>query len=90
MGQKKAAVALCYPDGYAAPFILAKGKGLLAERITDIALEHDIQIVADPRLSNILSVYEIGSCIPPETYEAVAGIFAFLEKWRGGIYSASD
>ncbi len=80
MAQKKA-VALCYPEGYSAPFILAKGKGLLAQRITDIALEHDIQIIEDAGLTGILSVYEIGSCIPPETYEAVAGIFAFLERF---------
>lgn len=74
------AIALSYTDKVEAPFIIAQGKNELAEKMLGIARECGIQIVADQFLADILSEAEIGSCIPPETYEALASIFAFLEK----------
>ena len=66
------AVALSYSHIFPAPVIIAQGKNELAEKLLGIA--------GDPVLADILSDVEIGSCIPVETYEAIASIFAFLEK----------
>lgn len=76
----KSAIALSYTEGLTAPIIIARGKNEQAAKMLEIAKEHGIQIVADTTLVDILSDAEIGSCIPLETYEAVASIFAFLEK----------
>lgn len=79
---KKTAIALSYPDGAEAPFIVAKGKGNYAERILEIAEENSVYIVKDDLTADILSLYEIGEYIPPETYEVIAGVFAFLLRMR--------
>ncbi len=74
------AVALSYTGAFDAPVVVASGKNALAERMLGIAAECGIQIVSDGVLADILTDAEIGACIPPRTYEAVAAIFAFLEK----------
>lgn len=74
------AVALAWNISAEAPFIVANGKNALADRMLEIANDCGIKIVNDTVLCDILSDAEIGSCIPPATYEAVATIFAFLEK----------
>ncbi|MCQ2579640.1 MAG: EscU/YscU/HrcU family type III secretion system export apparatus switch protein [Treponemataceae bacterium] len=79
---KKTAIALSYPAGADAPFIVAKGKGNYAERILEIAEENSVYIVKDDLTADILSLYEIGDYIPPETYEVIAGVFAFLLRMR--------
>ena len=78
-GRKKAA-ALCYPEGYPAPFIVCKGSGLLAERMTELAQRFNIPLVFEPEAAQILSLQEAGTYIPPETYEVFAAIFAFLKE----------
>lgn len=74
------AVALKYePDVAEAPYVLAKGKDLIAARIKEIALENSIQIVENVDLAR--SLYEttdIGDAIPPELYQAVAEVLAFV------------
>ncbi|HOF85056.1 MAG TPA: EscU/YscU/HrcU family type III secretion system export apparatus switch protein [Treponemataceae bacterium] len=79
---KDAAVALSYTGHEPAPVIVASGKNELAKRMREIAREHEIRVVEDPLLADILSDVEIGNCIPGETWEAVAAIFAFF---RSGI-----
>jgi flagellar biosynthesis protein len=78
-GNEKA-IALKYPKGADAPFITAKAKGHLAERLVEIAREHNIPIVGDADLSNVLTIAEVGEYIPPETYQVLAGIFAFITR----------
>ena len=77
---KKTAVALRYPEGFPAPFIACKGTGRLAEVMTDLASELSIPIVSEPETANILSMQEVGSCIPPETYQVLAAVFCFLKE----------
>ncbi len=74
------AIALSYTGAFDAPVVIAQGKNALARRMLEIAAECGIQVVTDKVLADMLSDAEIGTCIPPETYEAVAVIFAFLEK----------
>jgi len=78
------AVALKY-DGkkQRAPVVLAKGARLLAERIKEIAREHDIPIVENPPLAQALYyTVEIGQEIPIELYRAVAEILAFVYRLK--------
>jgi flagellar biosynthesis protein len=74
------AAALTYPKGADAPFIAAKAKGALVKRLLDIARENNIPIVSDADLADVLVIPDVGACIPPETYEALACIFAFLRR----------
>lgn len=85
--RKLSAVALKYPEDVPVPFISIKENGLLAKRMIEIAKENDVPIVKDDVLENVLSLYEVGSCIPENTWYAVAGIFAYiirLENKNGG------
>ena len=72
------AVALQYERGkMAAPKVIAKGKNTIAEKIKEIAKEHNIPIVEDPPLARTLySSCEIGDFIPESLYVAVAKILA--------------
>ena len=78
--EKKKAVALVYDPKYEAPVIIAKGVHLTAKSILDIASEHGIPIVQNEPLAGLLLETDIGTCIPEQTWQAVASIFAFLEK----------
>ncbi len=77
---KKTAIALQYPDNAPAPFIVFKGNGDKVERMLKIAEENNIPIVCEPETAFVLSFHEVGSCVPAETYEVLAGIFSFLKK----------
>ena len=78
---KKKAVALGYNRSKDnAPRVLASGAGEIANRIIELAKEHDIPIKEDPDLIEILSKVEVDQEIPPNLYKAVAEIFSFLYK----------
>lgn len=78
---KKIAVALEYDHGVSdAPKIVATGKDELAERIIAIAKESGIEIRKDQELAEILSVLEVDSLIPLETYSTVAEILSFIYR----------
>lgn len=72
------AVALKYPQEAEAPFITASVKGVVAEKLLSAARENNIPIVENEELTEVLSVSEIGECIPEQTWEHVAKIFAFV------------
>ena len=84
MKNNSTAVALRYPADAAAPVIMAKEKGVLAERMITIARENNIPVVENKMVANILSVQELGQCIPEETWQAVAEIFAYIQKLENG------
>ena len=73
------AVALKYDkDKNDAPKIVAKGKGILAEKIEGIAYSNGIHTVKDKHLTEELYRMDVGSDIPEELYEAVAKILVFV------------
>ncbi|MBS7240862.1 MAG: EscU/YscU/HrcU family type III secretion system export apparatus switch protein [Treponema sp.] len=79
------AVSLKYPENVDAPLITAKTSGIFAKKMVEIARENGIPVVVDDILANVLSVHQIGECIPEATWEAVASVFSmisFLEKNR--------
>ena len=79
------AVAIKYdPDMYDAPYVLAKGEDYLAQKIKEIAREHDIEIVENKPLARMLYAnVDIGGLIPPELYQAVAEVLAFVYHLKG-------
>ncbi len=67
-----------------APSILAKGSGHIAQRIREIAVEHQIPIVEEKPLAQALfKMVEIGDYIPAELYRAVAEVLAFVYRLKG-------
>lgn len=72
------AVAIKYPEGCPAPFICAKTKGELAEKMVQIARENNIPVEENQELTDILMMEEIGSLIPENTWEVMAMIFSYL------------
>lgn len=80
MTEQKKAVALKYPKGSSAPLVAASGKGFLAKKMLEIAEKEKIPVVQDKNLSEVLCVQEIGASVPPETWEVLSKIFAFVLK----------
>ncbi|MBP3562705.1 MAG: EscU/YscU/HrcU family type III secretion system export apparatus switch protein [Treponema sp.] len=72
------AVALKYPKNAPAPFICATGKGQVAKNILDIAQKNNIPIVENSDLTDVLTLQEIGTIIPEETWELIANIFSYI------------
>ena len=78
------AVALEYaPDTMDAPKLVAKGADLIARRIREVALEHDVPIVENPPVARALyATVELDEEIPPEHYKAVAEIISYVFKLK--------
>jgi flagellar biosynthesis protein len=75
------AVALRYaPKKDPAPKLVAKGRGYLADKILELARQHNIPIREDRNLLQILSRLDLEEEIPPEVYKAVAEILAFIYR----------
>jgi flagellar biosynthesis protein len=76
--QTKTAVALKYNRGKdAAPKVTAKGTGLIAEKILEIAEKEGIPVTEDADLVTALARLDFYDEVPPELYKAVAEILAF-------------
>lgn len=79
------AVALKYEHGeMAAPVVVAKGAGVLAQRIRRLALENNIPIVERKPLAQLLyKEVEINHPVPDGSYAAVAEVLAYVYKLKG-------
>lgn len=77
----KTAVALKYDtESGEAPYVVAAGKGALADKIIAESVKNDIPQYEDEKLVKTLSKLEIGENIPPELYEVVAQVLLFVDK----------
>ena len=74
------AVALAYRQTDAAPRVIAKGKGLIADAIISKAREHGVYVHESPELVALLTQVDIDQNIPAELYLAVAELLAWLYK----------
>jgi flagellar biosynthesis protein len=72
------AVALAYQSNDAAPRIVAKGRGLIAEEIIARAKEHGVFVHESKELVSLLMQVELDQHIPPALYRAVAELLAWL------------
>lgn len=82
----KKAVALKYESSKDhAPKVTAKGAGLVAEKIIDLATKQGIPISEDPDLVGALMQLDFQEEIPEELYRAVAEVLAFAYRLNGKI-----
>ena len=74
------AVALKYDAQVAsAPVVLAKGQDYMAQKIKEVARENDVEIVENKPLARMLYAnVEVDGLVPPELYQAVAEVLAFV------------
>ena len=79
--QRRKAAAIQYDaEQHAAPRIVAKGAGLLAERIIEVARANGVYVHEDPDLVAVLSRLDVDTEIPEALYRAVAEILAFVYR----------
>jgi flagellar biosynthesis protein FlhB len=75
------AVALRYDGVQLAPEVVAKGQDLIAFRIRELAIEHDVPVISDPPLARALHAsVEVGHQIPEELFAAVAQVLAYVYR----------
>jgi flagellar biosynthetic protein FlhB len=81
------AVAIQYDAEKApAPVVIAKGIDYMALRIRDIAKENGVETVENKPLAQALyKSVDIGQQVPPELYQAVAEILAFVYRLKGKL-----
>lgn len=72
------AIALAYQAGSAAPTVVAKGRGLIAEQIIARAKEHGVFVHESKELVGLLMQVDLDQHIPPALYRAVAELLAWL------------
>jgi flagellar biosynthetic protein FlhB len=79
------AVALQYdPATMNAPIVVAKGAGILAQRIRQLALEHGIPIVEKKPLAQALyRDVDLNKPIPDKLYAGVAEVLAYVYQLKG-------
>ncbi len=83
------AVAIQYDSKVAsAPIVVAKGQDFLAQKIKEAAKEHNVEIVENKPLARALYYnVDIGGMVPPELYQAVAEVLAFVYKVKNKVYN---
>ncbi|MBU0752778.1 MAG: EscU/YscU/HrcU family type III secretion system export apparatus switch protein [Gammaproteobacteria bacterium] len=78
--ERSLAVALAYAPGDAAPRVVAKGRGLIADEIIARAREHGVFVHESPELVTLLAQVDLDDRIPPALYVAVAELLAWLYR----------
>ena len=78
------AIALAYSQTDAAPRVVAKGKGVIAEKIIAKAREHGVYVHESPELVALLMQVDLDARIPPELYVVVAELLAWLYSIEAG------
>ncbi len=78
------AVALSYKENkMRAPRVVAKGRDLTAQRIRELAREHEVPVVELPPLARALYAHaELEDEIPEKLYTAVAEVLAYVFQLR--------
>jgi len=81
------AVAVKYDrEGGSAPIVTAKGADFLAKKIKEKAIENNVQVVENKQLARALyATVDVGREIPPELYQAVAEILAYIYKLKNAV-----
>jgi len=82
-------VALAYREADAAPRVVAKGRGLVAEEIIARARDHGVYVHESPELVALLSQIDLDQHIPPQLYIAVAELLAWLYRIERGETAAA-
>ena len=85
LGETGRGIAIQYDvETMEAPIVVAKGAGLVAQRIRRVALENDIPVVERKELARALYKHvDIGRPIPPEQYAAMAEVLRYVYQLKG-------
>lgn len=79
--ERKHAVAIKYEQqNNDAPVVVAKGYGIIAENIVAAAQKHSVPVYQNKVLAGMLMAVDIDSQIPPELYQAVAEVLAYVYR----------
>tara|TARA_R110001599_G_scaffold159052_1_gene346180 strand:- start:202238 stop:202534 length:297 start_codon:yes stop_codon:yes gene_type:complete len=84
------AVAITYDKSKAAPRVVAKGTGLLAEQIIEKAKEHGVALHESKELVALLMQVELDDQIPPALYRTVAELLAWLYRVEAAQHADSN
>lgn len=81
------AIAISYKrEDMGAPRVVAKGAGIIAEKIKEVARAHGVVVVENkPLARNLYRVVDIGGEIPSNLYKAVAEILAYVYRLKRKI-----
>lgn len=82
--RQRAAAIRYQAEHDAAPRIVAKGAGFIAERIVACARENGVPIHEDPDLAAVLAHLDVNTEIPPNLYRAMAEVLAFVYRLNAG------
>lgn len=78
------AVALAYQTGQAAPKVVAKGRGLIAQAIIERARDAGVYVHESPEMVSLLMQVDLDQHIPPQLYLAVAELLAWIYRLEHG------
>jgi flagellar biosynthesis protein len=78
------AVALTYNESDAAPRVVAKGRGAIAQAIIERAQQAGVYVHESPELVALLMQVDLDQRIPPQLYVAVAELLAWLYRLEAG------
>lgn len=79
------AVALAYQSGAAAPKVVASGKGLIAEKIIELAKENGVYVHESRELVALLMDVDLDHQIPTNLYRVVAELLAWLYRIEAAL-----
>jgi len=77
---KKAAALRYAQNKERSPRVVAKGRGKIAEKIVALAEQHQVPLVEDRHLIQMLEALDVDTEIPPELYQAVAEVLVFVYR----------
>ena len=78
------AVALRYDrEKENAPRIVANGRGIVAQQLMEIAKKHSVPVYQNQSVTQLLMAVELDREIPPELYQAVANVLAYVYRLDG-------
>ena len=83
-GPQQSAIALAYSGDEAAPRVVAKGRGLVAQAIIERAHEHGVYVHESKELVALLIQVDLDQRIPPELYRAVAELLVWVYRLEQG------
>lgn len=82
------AVALAYGAGDAAPRVVAKGRGLVADEIIRRARDAGVFVHESREMVALLMGLDLDQRIPPELYVAIAELLAWIYRVEKGLNGA--
>ena len=90
-GAQQSAIALAYSKDEAAPRVVAKGRGLVAQAIIERAHQHGVYVHESKELVSLLMQVDLDQRIPPALYRAVAELLVWVYRLeQQGLTGSSD